>query len=144
MPKKAFYLPNSDEIWLTLTNTSVVVIDGATYDVKLTFFFQEEDGIRHLYVTGVQTCALPICRALRWRRAAPRVDRRTPGCRRSRGYRKFLSARRSAMERRGLGCLLRRSRAADQFAGLHRQQSRLHSDPRRTEDRPSRQSYTGE
>src|SRR5438874_13587894 len=25
------------------------------------FFFQAEDGIRHLYVTGVQTCALPIC-----------------------------------------------------------------------------------
>src|SRR5690349_22322092 len=25
-----------------------------------TFFFQEEDGIRCLYVTGVQTCALPI------------------------------------------------------------------------------------
>src|SRR5204863_2503732 len=25
------------------------------------FFFQAEDGIRVLYVTGVQTCALPIC-----------------------------------------------------------------------------------
>src|SRR5206468_4650850 len=24
------------------------------------FFFQAEDGIRHLIVTGVQTCALPI------------------------------------------------------------------------------------
>src|SRR5204862_1775333 len=24
------------------------------------FFFQAEDGIRYLYVTGVQTCALPI------------------------------------------------------------------------------------
>src|SRR5690349_9908813 len=24
------------------------------------FFFQAEDGIRDLYVTGVQTCALPI------------------------------------------------------------------------------------
>src|SRR5438874_10062502 len=23
-------------------------------------FFQAEDGIRHLYVTGIQTCALPI------------------------------------------------------------------------------------
>src|SRR5690349_23716739 len=29
------------------------------------FFFQAEDGIRDLYVTGVQTCALPI-----WHRAA--------------------------------------------------------------------------
>src|SRR5204862_3728545 len=27
----------------------------------LFFFFQAEDGIRDLYVTGVQTCALPIC-----------------------------------------------------------------------------------
>src|SRR5690349_24945789 len=27
----------------------------------LIFFFQAEDGIRDLYVTGVQTCALPIC-----------------------------------------------------------------------------------
>src|SRR5438874_3312984 len=32
------------------------------------FFFQAEDGIRDLYVTGVQTCALPISRA---RRAFP-------------------------------------------------------------------------
>src|SRR5690349_19473433 len=27
---------------------------------RLPFFFQAEDGIRVLYVTGVQTCALPI------------------------------------------------------------------------------------
>src|SRR5688572_33083441 len=29
----------------------------------LVFFFQAEDGIRDLTVTGVQTCALPICSA---------------------------------------------------------------------------------
>src|SRR5688572_2561120 len=29
----------------------------------LIFFFQAEDGIRDLTVTGVQTCALPICLA---------------------------------------------------------------------------------
>src|SRR5690349_23015547 len=29
------------------------------------FFFQAEDGIRDLYVTGVQTCALPICASTR-------------------------------------------------------------------------------
>src|SRR2546430_10352722 len=29
------------------------------------FFFQAEDGIRDLTVTGVQTCALPICHVLR-------------------------------------------------------------------------------
>src|SRR5205807_5608884 len=28
----------------------------------LNFFFQAEDGIRDYKVTGVQTCALPICR----------------------------------------------------------------------------------
>src|SRR5688500_19651422 len=31
---------------------------------KLTFFLQAEDGIRDYKVTGVQTCALPIYRAL--------------------------------------------------------------------------------
>src|SRR5690349_23207651 len=30
------------------------------YDLLCYFFFQAEDGIRDLYVTGVQTCALPI------------------------------------------------------------------------------------
>src|SRR5256885_4290579 len=30
----------------------------------LIFFFQAEDGIRDYKVTGVQTCALPICRHL--------------------------------------------------------------------------------
>src|SRR5690606_40718564 len=29
-----------------------------------TFFFQAEDGIRDFHVTGVQTCALPICERL--------------------------------------------------------------------------------
>src|SRR2546430_11564638 len=29
--------------------------------VDIIFFFQAEDGIRDLTVTGVQTCALPIC-----------------------------------------------------------------------------------
>src|SRR5699024_11328989 len=33
------------------------------------FFFQAEDGIRDRNVTGVQTCALPIC----WR-GAPAID----------------------------------------------------------------------
>src|SRR2546430_11138518 len=49
---------------------------------SLFFFFQAEDGIRDLTVTGVQTCALPICRAGRsWQRhqrwhshAPPRLD----------------------------------------------------------------------
>src|SRR5256884_2882435 len=37
---------------LTISNTSN----------RLFFFFQAEDGIRDVAVTGVQTCALPICR----------------------------------------------------------------------------------
>src|SRR5206468_9600870 len=42
------------------------------------FFFQAEDGIRDLIVTGVQTCALPICFAgcdKEARRRLPRVRR---------------------------------------------------------------------
>ena len=31
------------------------------YILKFFFFFQAEDGIRDDLVTGVQTCALPIC-----------------------------------------------------------------------------------
>src|SRR5438874_3652938 len=41
------------------------------------FFFQAEDGIRDLYVTGVQTCALPIysvLQMLRRQRALPAGD----------------------------------------------------------------------
>src|SRR6266403_3803717 len=32
--------------------------------MRIFFFFQAEDGIRYLYVTGVQTCALPISLAV--------------------------------------------------------------------------------
>src|SRR2546430_13053484 len=38
------------------------------------FFFQAEDGIRDLTVTGVQTCALPICNPFD---RCPIVDRGT-------------------------------------------------------------------
>src|SRR5260370_29876930 len=38
--------------------------DSSFLDLLLSFFFffQAEDGIRDSSVTGVQTCALPICR----------------------------------------------------------------------------------
>src|SRR5687767_175416 len=40
------------------------VVHSVFYDaVRCSFFFQAEDGIRDKLVTGVQTCALPICRA---------------------------------------------------------------------------------
>src|SRR3712207_8069412 len=38
--------------------------------VVLFFFFQAEDGIRDIGVTGVQTCALPISQLLSHTRAA--------------------------------------------------------------------------
>src|SRR6266853_4271511 len=57
------------------------------------FFFQAEDGIRYLTVTGVQTCALPIlprraicgewrwcrCRRRWWRRQIARSEERRVG-----------------------------------------------------------------
>src|SRR2546422_4667838 len=45
-------------------------------DVVVFFFFQAEDGIRDVAVTGVQTCALPISRRLtRERLGSPRAER---------------------------------------------------------------------
>src|SRR5690349_22800925 len=55
------------------------------------FFFQAEDGIRYLYVTGVQTCALPIypdCKTTRRLVAGTRIahepdeplDEKCPEC----------------------------------------------------------------
>jgi DNA-binding beta-propeller fold protein YncE len=36
MPKKSFYSPASDEIWLELANSSVIAISGSTYEVTKT------------------------------------------------------------------------------------------------------------
>jgi len=36
MPKKPVYLPESNEVWVTLTDSSVVAISGATYEVTKT------------------------------------------------------------------------------------------------------------
>src|SRR6266496_5485089 len=41
-------------------------------DFLFFFFFQAEDGIRDLYVTGVQTCALPISVIVASARPRPR------------------------------------------------------------------------
>src|SRR5256885_11718409 len=50
------------------------------YGVDSYFFFQAEDGIRDYKVTGVQTCALPICRHPRTRH---RQDQQLSGPRRA-------------------------------------------------------------
>src|SRR3712207_8795110 len=47
-------------------------------------FFQAEDGIRDIGVTGVQTCALPIYCDIA--KAFQELGTRAPGVRRSRGY----------------------------------------------------------
>src|SRR2546421_653372 len=44
---------------------------GPKREDRLFFFFQAEDGIRDLIVTGVQTCALPILLALSVRNWMP-------------------------------------------------------------------------
>src|SRR6266478_8405761 len=49
--------------------------------VLLLFFFQAEDGIRDLTVTGVQTCALPICGVAPAHRLPVRRGRRCRRCR---------------------------------------------------------------
>lgn len=66
MPKKVFYLPDSNEIWVTLTNSSVVAISGATYEViktvELSAFGDPNRGAdnaaydpaRHLLYAGVE------------------------------------------------------------------------------------------
>src|ERR1039457_3659 len=43
------------------------------------FFFQAEDGIRDYKVTGVQTCALPICFGLPTRARASSIARAAQG-----------------------------------------------------------------
>src|SRR2546430_3482900 len=48
-------------------NRIVSIVRKSRYEVSVFswfFFFQAEDGIRDLTVTGVQTCALPICLAV--------------------------------------------------------------------------------
>ena len=39
-----------------------VVLECGESLCSVFFFFQAEDGIRDIGVTGVQTCALPICK----------------------------------------------------------------------------------
>ena len=36
MPKKPFYLPDTNEVWLTLTDSSVIAVSGETYEITKT------------------------------------------------------------------------------------------------------------
>src|SRR2546429_549468 len=54
----------AQDISNVVTDAASGVVDmfhGIDKAVADTFFFQAEDGIRDVAVTGVQTCALPIC-----------------------------------------------------------------------------------
>src|SRR2546430_6364972 len=90
-------------------------VDGVR-DPSVFFFFQAEDGIRDLTVTGVQTCALPIShrggpgvrRAVR--RAAPgRGRRREPGRGRSEEHTSELQSQSNIVCRLLLGKTKKRS-----------------------------------
>src|SRR5437879_13720634 len=50
----------------------------SVYFVFFFFFFQAEDGIRDTSVTGVQTCALPICHLVRRHRGDIAILEREP------------------------------------------------------------------
>src|SRR2546430_11081061 len=65
-----------------------LVASALTLVVASFFFFQAEDGIRDLTVTGVQTCALPISRT-----AGPGSRAAAWGCRRPRPRAAFPASR---------------------------------------------------
>src|SRR5204863_5506644 len=67
-----------------MTTCSSSPSTSITASTAVGFFFQAEDGIRDLYVTGVQTCALPILKS-----KDPRLGRSRyrEGYRSSRRYR---------------------------------------------------------
>src|SRR5438874_8964874 len=86
----------------------------------LFFFFQAEDGIRDLYVTGVQTCALPILSGRGADTQPP--GRGARGCARARRARASTAAaqlshrgRRNDGDRAGAGT--RRTRSEERRVG---------------------------
>src|SRR5256885_5112578 len=64
----------------TLPLSEIDVVGYSVYFLLVVFFFQAEDGIRDYKVTGVQTCALPICGETRRcsTRAGTSASRRLP------------------------------------------------------------------
>src|SRR5260370_25357524 len=51
----------NDQLSVSVSLSVKTYISGFVTLYDLFFFFQAEDGIRDSSVTGVQTCALPIC-----------------------------------------------------------------------------------
>src|SRR2546422_6089528 len=85
------------------------------------FFFQAEDGIRDVAVTGVQTCALPI-----WRRGERLLSRRDPLARQGRGDQARRRDRR-ARRRAGRGRPAAAAAGRVQAARRDRKSTRLNS-----------------
>src|SRR5206468_6732593 len=91
---------------------SVIAVDPFLADVYVPphccfiFFFQAEDGIRDLIVTGVQTCALPIC--VPWPISMLALKTSTPPSGRPATRSRDLSATRSEERRVGKECRCRR------------------------------------
>src|SRR5450432_3948283 len=72
-------------LWILVSNRLMtaearIVVNRFTssHEKRGVFFCQAEDGIRALIVTGVQTCALPICRGRQRNPAAPTRARDLP------------------------------------------------------------------
>src|SRR6266436_3516866 len=79
----------------------LITIKAQTVRLNYLFFFQAEDGIRDVAVTGVQTCALPISGR---QRAVPPHRARRHGDRRSRRWPGGQGAPRSEERRVGKEC----------------------------------------
>src|SRR5690349_21952894 len=89
----------ANEGWARITRVSIYEKAGSSRGCRISripsprsvfvfFFFQAEDGIRDLYVTGVQTCALPI--SSRAHSAASPFTFRPPSTIRARSRRESL------------------------------------------------------
>src|SRR6267378_7257315 len=77
MEKKATHVQKLDSRLTCQRKCSRPARTELTSAAKFLFFFQAEDGIRDLYVTGVQTCAIPISRYLQQGLAG---DTEPPAC----------------------------------------------------------------
>src|SRR5258707_7832305 len=66
-------MPYPPACYADAEHDAVRTITGRQLSTNFFFFFQAEDGIRDIGVTGVQTCALPISRLGRGQ-GRPRLD----------------------------------------------------------------------
>src|SRR5688572_32203341 len=89
--------------------------------MAVVFFFQAEDGIRDLTVTGVQTCALPILQTIQLARPALRRLHRAA----ERAVQAELSACRLAKSRRRLQAMSVRRTGANVRHGTRSEERRV-------------------